>query len=74
MKITIDFLTGKTVTVEVDSSDTIADLKAKIKESGTSTERMRLIYDGKALEDSKTIADYDIKEENTVISAMRLLN
>lgn len=72
MQIFVKNILGKTFALQVEPSESIENLKAKIREKeGFSIEEQRLYFNGTQLEEAKKLSDYNIGDEFTVLLWLR---
>ncbi len=67
MQIFIEIPTSEKISLEVESSDTIEAVKSKIQEKeGIPVDKQQLTFEGKVLEEGRTLADYEVEKDDTI--------
>ena len=72
-RIYVKTLQGKNISLDVQDGESIDSIKKKIQDKeGIPSDQMRLVFNGKQLEDQNTIQDYGIDSDSTVHLVLRL--
>jgi ubiquitin C len=73
MQIFVKTLTGGTVTIEVEATDPVKDVRVKIQNrEGIPPDHQRLIFAGRQLEDGRTLGHYDVQKGSTIHLVLRV--
>jgi ubiquitin len=67
MRIFVTTVNGKTITIDVEHTDTINDVKQQIvAQEGLLNDQLSLMFAGNQLKDNLTLYDCDVQEKSTL--------
>ena len=73
MQVFVKNLVGRSITVDIEPTDTIRQLKDKIEQKEAIPHGdQRLVFAGKGLEDNRSVSDYSIQALSTIVMVLRL--
>jgi hypothetical protein len=73
MQIFLRAVSGNTLTLEVEPSTLVEQLKRQIQDKeGIPLQQQRVVYAGKQLENNRAVSDYNIEKESTLYLLLRL--
>ena len=73
-QIVVKNISGNSITLNVQASDTIENVKSKIQEiMHIPTDHQRLVFAGKHLENGHTLADYNVPQRSTLYMGSSLV-
>lgn len=66
-------LSCKTVTIDLEPSDLVETVKTRVQEmESISSDKLRVIFEGKQLDDKKMLSHYNIQNDSTLMIGLRL--
>jgi large subunit ribosomal protein L40e len=73
MQVLIKTMTGKIFAIDTEASESIGELKSRVAEvEKIPIEQQRLIFNGRQLDDDRTLSDYDIQRGAQINLCLRL--
>lgn len=72
MQIFVETLSGKTIAMEVEGSNTVETLKSKVHDQEGTPPDLQLMFNGQLLEDKHTLSHYGLQNESVVLLVSKL--